>query len=430
MIDTPRVWYDSSGRSHAKTLINQGWLPLNMIISPWGAVQIGISGLGPPSKDRCRRLTSSLVKSEADREFLPIWEAISSVNNEGVRIIKSKRPVISSSCLKLFDLPMTLIDVDRAGEEEQSRWSLVIKTQAQGVGKEPVMVTLPLPISPSTLPVDWREGGALAQLWSKRQLWWGAEGCWRYVKHADLSVPLPSKLTRWVNLSKNYPPRVITAFEWLIPSASFNQMTTYQAGEREQAVGLSIETQGVVGSHFGRDDTLPLRTFTPSLSGIWDDHQKTFVAYAMVSVTSLVPYETLAQISGEQKVHRMAFAQGTSLGAFLFVPRKPYHAPVDWRTDEVALLKLSEEHASTLEEGDVVTTGLHAVDAYSLLGEPSLFEGGKRGLLKERLARGLRMTNETIEMEEPKPGQAEVIYGGPWLGQQSHRVVAPISQLP
>jgi hypothetical protein len=214
--DPLRAWYTSQGRERSSNEESQdviadaqylswGWLPIHHL-EPSKNVSVLSSEISAKPDDtaqRCKALLSQLYPgSGSTSKPHPLSLVAQSWLSPGLRLIKAPRPPISRTCIRLFDLDQQSLKVDQSNlGRDASRWHIVLRQISSRPDKTKEMtangvryLTLPLPTSPHLLPLDWNHQ-TLAKLWEKRELWWGAQGCWHTVSQDVIQAPL-SELKR------------------------------------------------------------------------------------------------------------------------------------------------------------------------------------------------------------------------------------------
>ena len=452
------------------SLLEGGWLPLHQLTPRAQVRWIKVARRETSrhetprhSSETCDQLTQALsqLSSVTTRASAPsIADLIE--ESSGLRLIKAPRPAISSACARLFSFSDDDVKSERAESgEELPRWHLVLRrleratgAQESGAREESVThaeyLTLPVPLDPLDTPLD-AHSTPLKTLWARRDLWWGAQGCWQRVDGASLHSPISQTTRRWYNLNAQAPQigsaRPLEISQWRAPRSDLSLSSPQFALERESSYQVGLNARGVVSSLLGPQQMIPQWSTAPLLAALWSRGRAR--AFLLASVAPLAPHEALAQLSGDHAVSRVAFETYISLGPVLYLPHDGETPPPHWLAHAQPLLKAvnsahqrAESHQEDrpqgeshrahqlLRDGDLITMGGSTVDARWLLGEPSMTSATERALLKERLARFLSVITPLPERRRLNPGETIIHRGGPWLGVQRHRVTAPPNLLP
>lgn len=434
-------------RAKSLSLLEAGWLPLHQLSRSTQVTHVKLESIGPRDLSRsggdpteplsqetqCQALLKRLSQLEVETSVKPLGQVAASVLSPGLRLIKAPRPPISKTCAQLFGLNEHLIKRDR--DDRDIRWHLVLRRLSRALTqvtsereKSDVhneYLTLPLPLNSSSLPSI--TDPVLSALWERRDLWWGAQGCWHQVRDDELSVPLTEDERRWVNLRSETSSRAIS-MPWLSPHAPLSQVLPALALERESLYPLKVSTRGVISAILDAGQPIPQRAAPPRLVALWSRGAPR--GFLLGGITSLTPYEALAQLSGDQALYQVALRGHTSLGPVLYLPRDGRTPPPGWRVKGLKLLGMLNQAGARLSEGDLVTIDAELTDARWLLGEPTQGLQDSTSIFKERLTRLLSTKDERSFGTSVSAGEALTFRGGPWLGVQRHQVTAPLALLP
>ena len=444
-----RAWYTSqvlerSSNEESQDVISDaqglswGWLPIHHL-KPSKNVSVLSEEMSAKSDDtaqRCKALLSQLYpESGSTSKPHPLSLVAQSWLSPGLRLLKAPRPPISRTCIRLFDLDQQSLKVDQSNlGQDASRWHIVLRELSARPEKTKEMttngvryLTLPLPTSPHLLPLDWNHQ-TLKKLWEKRELWWGAQGCWHTVSQDVIQAPLSGIKTRWVDLIPKYQTTSTLSVErWRNPQEVIPQLTSRVGLEWENLHQVDVSVRGVIAALIPPQQTVRLRANAPSIAALWS--RGAARAFVLAGITSIPIYEALAQLSSDPVIHKLALSSNSSVGPFIYLPRDSSIPPPDWSRSAQNLLQIAQRSQQKFRDGDLITLEATMTDARHLLGSPSQFPTDQRGLLKERLSRFLR-TFTTDQGRALNAGGTISFEGGPWLGEQHHRVTAPLTHLP
>jgi hypothetical protein len=350
---------------------------------------------------------------------------------------------MSKGCLKLFGLERDGSADDELDLEGRA-WHLILrplfKSQKDQMSH---YLTLPIPHSALEIPVwDRSTKNVLNQLWAKRKLWWGAQGCWQELKLSDISSPINAKKHRWLHQSltrstnqTSQSVNIEKQTEWRLGSNKQLALNSVYSLAKEQDFKVPLSHRGVVHSVLGDHQLILQRLSQPTLLALWTgerDQKKEPLISALLlgSLTPYVLYEALQQLEEQAEVFKLAYEHKTLSPSILVLT--PWQKSSLKNTEGHSLSRLFTlltQTQKSLKAYDLLSTELSPVSAAQLSGEASLFEGDPKAILKEQLKRyQLRLASENLIIFTP--GSAQLIELWPWFEPFTLKLQRPLEHLP
>ncbi len=446
------IWWMSRGRlnheisqfkadSFSSTLLPSPWLELfdqqmNWLISPQ---------VKTLDKQRCQTAITEIIqvarKPASQKESLS--EYYEKTKQLGVRVVKGPRAKMSKGCLKLFGLEQYGSAEDELNQEGQA-WHLILRPLFKSKqDRASHYLTLPIPHPALEIPIwDRSTKNVLNQLWAKRKLWWGAQGCWQELKRSDIASPINAKKHRWLHQSLTRSTNQTTQSvniekqtEWRLGSHKQLALNSVYSLAKEQDFKVPLSHRGVVQSVLEEGQLIVQRLSQPTLLALWtgerNKKQKPLISALLLgSLTPYILYEALQQLEEQAQVFKLAYEHKTLSASILVLA--PWQKSSLKNTESHSLSRLFTfltQAQKSLKAYDLLSTELSPVNAAQLSGEASLFEGDPKAILKEQLKRyQLRLASENLIMFTP--GSTQLVALWPWFEPFTLKLQRPLEHLP